>query len=129
MTTGIRRSPVLLVGILIGLALGATELATGEPNSRAALSTAIPIAYAVLVTVVGRRSETVSVLAGRPVDERWEHVNLEASAWALGATAIVVLVAFAVTEVTQGDWTPYAFTGAVIAANNIGALAIIRIKG
>lgn len=129
MTTSVRRSPVLLIGIVIGLVLGATELAAGEPNWRAALSTAIPIAYAVLVTIVGRRSETVSVLAGRPVDERWEHVNLEASAWAFGATAIVVLVAFAITQATHGDWTPYAFMGAVMAAAYVGSLAIIRIKG
>jgi hypothetical protein len=126
--SSLSRSPVLGAGILIGLAFGAAGLLGGDPIWRAAISTVIPIAYAVVVTLVGRRSETVSVLAGRPVDERWEHMNLEASAWALGASAIVVLGAFIVAEATHGDWAPYAFIAAVMAAAYAGSLAVIRAR-
>jgi len=128
-TTAIRRSPVLWVGVVVGLAIGAAELAGGGPPWRAAISTAIPIGYAVLVTLLARRSETVSVLAGRPVDERWELMNQEAAAWALGLSAIVILAAFIVADATGGDWLPYAFIGAVMAAAYVGSLALIRLRG
>jgi hypothetical protein len=128
-TTAIRRSPVLWVGVVAGLAIGAAELAGGGPPWRAAISTAIPIGYAVLVTLLARRSETVSVLAGRPVDERWELMNQEAAAWALGLSAIVILAAFIVADATGGDWLPYAFIGAVMAFAYVGSLAVIRLRG
>jgi hypothetical protein len=123
-----RRSPVLAVGIVIGLVFGAAGLIGGDPPWRAAISTVIPIAYSLLVTIVGRRSETVSVLAGRPVDERWEHINLEASTWSLGITAIVILAALIVADATHGDWMPYAFMGAVMAVSYAGSLAVVRLR-
>jgi hypothetical protein len=127
--TAIRRGPVLVGVVVAGLVIGAAELAGGGTAWRAAISTAIPIGYAVLVTLLARRSETVSVLAGRPVDERWELMNQEAAAWALGLSAIVVLVAFVVADATGGDWLPYAFVGAVMAAAYVGSLAVIRLRG
>ena len=129
MTTAIRRSPVLVVGVLIGLVFGAAGLLGGDPPWQAAISTAIPIGYALLVTLLARRSETVSVLAGRPVDERWELMNQEAAAWALGLSAIVILAAFIVADATGGDWMPYALIGAVMAAAYVGSLAVIRLRG
>ncbi len=129
MTTIVRKSPVLAVGIVIGLVIGAAELIGGDPPWRAILSTAIPIGYAAIVTILARRSETVSVLAGRPVDERWEHINLEAATWSLGASAIVLLAAFIVADASHGDWMPYAFIGAVMALSYVGSLAVIRLRG
>jgi hypothetical protein len=128
-TTAIRRSPVLFVGIVVGLAIGAAELAGGGAVWQAAVSTAIPIAYAVLVTLLARRSEAAGVLAGRPVDERWELMNQEAAAWALGLSAIVIIAAFIVADATGGDWLPYAFVGAVMAASYVGSLAVITLRG
>lgn len=128
MTTTVRRSPVLGVGIAIGLVFGAAGLIGGDPPWRAAISAAIPVGYALLVAIVGRRSETVSVLAGRPVDERWEHINLEASAWALGVTAVAILAAFIVADATAGEWMPYASMGAVMAVSYVGSLAVIRLR-
>jgi hypothetical protein len=124
-----RRSPVLWVGVVIGLAIGAAELAGGGTPLGAAISTAIPIGYAVVVTLLARRSETASVLAGRPVDERWELMNQEAAAWALGLSAVVVLVAFVVVDAAGGDWQPYAFIGAVMAIAYAGSLGVLRLRG
>jgi hypothetical protein len=109
--------------------MGAAELAGGGGVGRAAISLAIPVGYGLLVTIVARRSETASVLAGRPVDERWEHFNLEASAWSLGITAIVILAAFVVADATHGDWMPYAFMGAVMATAYVASLVVIRLRG
>jgi len=128
-TTAIRRNPILVVGVASGLVIGAAELIGGGTAWRAAVSTTIPIAYAVLVTILARRSETVSVLAGHPVDERWELMNQEAAAWALGISAIAILGAFVVTDAMGGDWRPFAFIGAVMAAAYVGSLAVIRLRG
>ena len=95
---------------------------------RAGISVAIILAWSILVTVLGRRSETVSVLAGRPVDERWEHINLEACAYALAVSAVVVLAAFVVADATGGDWQPYGFMGVVIAVSYLGSLLVLRTR-
>ena len=122
-------SPVAGVGIVVGLIFGAVDLIAGHPLWQAALGFAIPVAYGILVTLIASRSDTVSVLAGRPVDERWQLINLEASAWAFGATAIVILAAFVITNASGGDRMPYAFMGAVMAATYAGSLAIKRMRG
>jgi hypothetical protein len=128
-TTILRRSPVLAVGVVAGLIIGAAELAGGGPPWQAALSSVIPIAYALLVTLLAHRSETASVLAGRPVDERWELMNQEAAAWALGLSAIAILAAFVIVDASGGDWLPYAFMGAVMAFAYAGSLAVLRLRG
>src|SRR5512132_4242358 len=81
-------SPVVVTGIVVGLIIGGADLVAGHQFWQAALGLATPVAYGIVATLVGIRSETVSVLAGRPVDERWQHINLVASTWAFGASAI-----------------------------------------
>jgi Predicted membrane protein (DUF2178) len=127
-TTGIARSPVLVTGVVIGAGLGVAQLFGGGSPAQALLAFAITAGYALVVTVLARRSETAGALAGRPVDERWEHINLEASAWALGVSAIVVIAAFAVAEATGGDWQPYALVAVTMAVAYFGSLVIVRVR-
>jgi predicted membrane protein DUF2178 len=127
MTTFVR-SPVLAIGIVIGVVFGAAELIGGGEPWRALLAAAFPIGWAVIVTILGRRNDTASVLSGRPVDERAAHLNEEASAWALGITAFVVLGAFVVTDASRGDWAPYAFIAAVMALAYIGSLLVLQAR-
>ncbi len=129
MTTTLFRSPVVAVGIVVGAILGGAEIAGGGTVWRVATSALIPIGWALAVTILGRRNGTMSVLAGRPVDERYAHMNLEASAWALGITAFAALGAFVVADATRGDWAPYAFICAVMAAAYVGSLVVIRLRG
>jgi hypothetical protein len=77
------------------------------------------------------RSETVSVLLGVPVDERWQSISTRA--WALAGQVIFVgllttLVAMQVWE-TQGwggDSTPYALLCAALATAYLGAVLWYR---
>jgi Ca2+/Na+ antiporter len=126
MMTRIASSPVIWVGVIVGGLLGAAQYAAGNGVGSAVLGAAIPIGYALVVTVLGRRSSFSSALAGRPVDERWEHINLEATALALGISAAVVVGAVAVALASGGDWKPYAFIGAVMAAGYLVALIVIE---
>ena len=124
----IARSPVLIVGVLIGLVFGVANLAGGGAAWSALIAGVIPIAYGLVVTLVGRRNDTASVLAGRPVDERSEHLNQEASTWAFGITALVVLGAFVVTNAGRGEWAPYAFVAAVMGLAYIGSLLSLQAR-
>ena len=126
MTTRIARYPALAAGLVIGVVMAIASLAGGGGAAGAILAFAIVAGYGAAVTVIGRRSETVSTIAGRPVDERWEHINLEACAWALGVSGIAVLAAFIVEEATGGAWQPYALVAAVMACSYIGSLLVLR---
>ena len=124
-----RESPVFVTGAILGTVLAAADLVGGETPGRAAIAFGIVIAWALLVTVLSRRSEVFSVLAGRPVDERWEQINLQAAAGALGASALAVLLGVAVAEVRGGDPMPYALVGVVMAISYVGAIAWLRFRG
>ena len=126
--TTIVRSPVLVIGVVIGLVFGAAELVGGGAAWSAFVAAVIPVAYGLVVTLVGRRSDTASVLAGRPVDERSEHLNQEASTWAFGITAVVVLGAFVVTNAGRGDWAPYAAIAAVMGLAYVASLLVLQAR-
>ena len=126
MTTRIATSPVLWVGVIVGGLMGAAQYAGGSGLGSAALAAIIPIGYAVVVTLLSRRSALSGALAGRPIDERWEHINLEATAWALGISAAVVVGAVMLELATGGQWQPYALIGAVMAAGYLIALIVLE---
>ena len=122
------RSPIFVVGVIVGLALGAAELLGSGEVWRAIVSGGIPIVYAVVITIVGRRSDSLSVLAGRPIDERATHVNEEASTWAFGLTAIVVVAAVAWQVAIRADWAPYAAVAVVMAVAYLGSLFVLQAR-
>jgi hypothetical protein len=126
--TTIARSPVFVVGVIVGLALGAAELVGSGESWRATLSAVIPIVYAATIAVVARRSDTLGVLAGRPVDERAAHLGETASTWAFGLTAIVVITAVAWQVANRGDWAPYAAVAAVMAVAYLGSLLVLQAR-
>jgi uncharacterized membrane protein len=127
MTTVIR-SPVFVVGVIVGVALGAAELVGSGDPWRAIVSSGIPIAYGVVVTLVARRSDSLSILAGRPIDERAAHFNEEASTWAFGLTAVAVVAAVAWQLAMRGDWAPYAAVAVVMAAAYLGSLFLLQAR-
>lgn len=128
MTTRIVSSPVIWVGVIVGCLLGAAQYASGSGLGSAALGAIIPVGYAVVVTLLGQRSALSSALAGRPIDERWEHINLEATAWALGISAAAVLGAVMVALASGGQWQPHAFIGAVMAVGYLVSLFLLQLR-
>ena len=126
MTITIPRSPVLLVGIVIGILMGVVEWVSGGGPGMTVVLAAIPIGYALVVMYLGQRHATASVLAGQPVDERWASINLEASAWTLGVTTVVILGAFLWAYASDGPWLPFALMGCVIAVTYVGSLLVLQ---
>jgi uncharacterized membrane protein len=70
----------------------------------------------------------VSVLTGRPVDERAMHVSEEASTWAFGLTAIALVAAVAWHIASGGDWAPYAAIAVVMAVAYLGSLVVLQAR-
>ena len=125
----IAASPVLGVSLLVALTIGAAEVAAGGSAVSVVLGFLIPIGYGIAVTVTARRSETASVLSGRPIDERWEHLNVLASTWAFGLSAVIVLAAFVGVRASRGDALPYAFVAGVMAMAYVSSLVLLRFRG
>jgi hypothetical protein len=90
----------------------------------------------IVMSLVGLRvlmpkSETVSVLLGVPVYERWESISTRA--WALAGQVVFVgvlttLVAMQIwqTQGWGGDSTPYALAGAALAIAYLGGIIWYR---
>jgi hypothetical protein len=78
MTTSVARSPVLATGVVIGAGLGIARLAGGGSPAEALLAFAISAGYAVLVTLLARRSGG-NTSTSRPAPGRW--VSRRSQSW------------------------------------------------
>ena len=83
---------------------------------------AVMAVYGGVLFVLGSRSETIGVLAGRPADERLAGFNMLATAVA-GTVAVVVAIAGFLWATARGE-SGYDFA-LVAAAGGIGYLAAI----
>ena len=117
---------LVLVGLVVGLVLGLADLvATGSPG-RAVIDVAIVGGYTLVLAVFRSRSETASVLAGTPVDERWESINLHALATAGLIAAVVSLGGFVAAEMSGHDWSGFAIVAGAIGISYIGGVIFYR---
>ena len=117
---------LVLVGLAVGGVLGLADLiATGSPG-RALTDVAIVGGYTLVLALFRSRSETASVLAGLPVDERWESINLHALSTAGLIAAVVSLSGFVAAEVTGHDGSGFAIVAGVIGVSYIGGVIWYR---
>ena len=74
----------------------------------------------------GRRSETLAGIGGPARDERWERIDLHATALA-GIVLIIVIIGAFLVEVAQGqDGSPYFALGAIGGVAYILSIAFLR---
>ena len=74
----------------------------------------------------GRRSETLAGLGGPGRDERWERIDVHATALT-GLVLILVIIGAWLVEIAQGkDGSPYAQLGAVGGLAYVLAVALLR---
>jgi len=126
--TMLGRHPALAAGLVIGPVMALASLLGGGSVLGAAVSLAIVIGYALIVSLLARRGDAFAILAGTPEDERGGHQNEVASTWAFGITAIVALGGLAVAQATGGSWTPYALICVVMAVAYAGSLLVLRLR-
>ena len=122
----VSRWVVPVVGFVIGLLVAAAMLGGKATPLDAAIGFAIVAAYALGLRFLQTRSETASLLSGLPVDERWEAINASALSLAAQTLAVILLVAFLVTQFRGGDAMPYALLGAAFAMAYFGGIVWYR---
>jgi hypothetical protein len=117
---------VPIFGLVLGLLIAAAELAQHASLADALVGFAIVAAYALAILLLKSRSETVSLLSGLPVDERWASINQRALASAAQIIALVLLGAFIIVEFGGGDAMPYAAMAAVFGVAYLGSMMWYR---
>ena len=117
---------LVLVGLAVGVVLGLADLAANGSLGRAVIDVGIVGGYTLVLALLQSRSETASVLAGSPVDERWAAINLHALAAAGLIAAFVSLGGFALAEATGHDWSGFAIVAGVIGIAYIGGVIWYR---
>jgi arginine exporter protein ArgO len=111
-----------LVGLSVGAALIATEVWNGAPVTRAIGGLAFLLAFVTVLLVFQMRSETVSTLAGDPVDERWKIINDKALVGAANISAVVALAGFGISELMGRDNWQFALMAIVISLSYLAGL-------
>jgi hypothetical protein len=91
------------------------------------------VAFAVMAAVgalffFGRRSETLQGLGGPGRDERWEQIDVHATALTGLILIAVIIGAFLVDVARGGDGNPYGLLAAVAGVAYIASVAILRAR-
>jgi hypothetical protein len=117
---------VPLVALVLGLLITLAEMGQHASPTQLALGVVIVGAYALALVLLQSRSETASLLAGIPVDERWSSINQRALASAAQVIAVATVGAFIVVEFAGGDAMPYASMAAIFAVAYLGSILWFR---
>jgi hypothetical protein len=81
-----------------------------------------------LVSLLGSRSETISGLSGPGRDERWERIDVLATAFS-GLVLITLVIALWLWEIAHGrSGNPYGLLGAVAGLAYIGGVGWLRFR-
>ena len=98
----------------------------GDEPGTGAGGAAILVAMGALIYFGSRRSETISGLGGPGRDERWERIDVHATALT-GIVLIIAIIASWLVEVAKGDdGSPYTQLGAIGGLAYLLAVALLR---
>ena len=86
------------------------------------------VAVGLIFLIGGRRSETLAGLGGPGRDERWEMIDLRATAFAGGVVIFAVIAGFLIEVARGGDASPYALIGALGGVAYVLAIAVLRAR-
>ncbi len=101
-------------GLAMATLIAAVDYHRGGSAAEALVSFGIVAGYSLFLLVLQSRSETASLLAGLPVDERWISINDRALARSAQVMAVFLSAAFITLEFTGGDAMPYAWSALVL---------------
>ena len=100
--------------------------AIGGNAGDGATSAAVLLVVGAVLYFGGRRSETLAGLGGPGRDERWQHIDVHATALT-GVVLICVIIGAWLVEIAKGhDGNPYGQLGAVGGLSYIAAVVFLR---
>ena len=109
-----------------GVVFGAQAIG-GDPGS-GLVSLGI-MALAGAVFLFGGRSETIRGLRGDGRDERFQRIDIHATAFAGTVVITAVIVGFLVEMARGRDGTPFTWLGALGGLAYLAAIAVMRLRG
>jgi hypothetical protein len=113
--------------VFLGAAMFAAQAIGGHPG--AGLVSFGVLALTGALVLFGGRSETIRGLRGDLRDERFQRIDIHATAFA-GFVVIVAVIAGFLIEVAHGhDGNPYTWLGAIAGVSYIGAVIAGRVRG
>lgn len=115
-------------GLVMGALLFAASAAGGQPGVGLGMF-AVMALYSAILVAFGGRSETIAVLGGRPVDERFASFNVLATAIA-GTIAIIVAIGGFLWSIAHGQsGNDFAVVAAAAGIGYLGAILWFRWRG
>lgn len=114
------------VGIVLGLAIAAAEMARSGNPAQAAVAFAFVAGYVLILRAFQSRSDMAMLLSGLPRDERWTSINVRALSMAAQVMAVVIVIGFLATQFGGGETDTYARLGAIFAVAYVGGLIWYR---
>ena len=100
--------------------------AIGGDVGQGAISLGIMAALGLVFAVFANRSETIGGIGGSRRDERWQMIDLHATALS-GMVVILAIIGGFLYEVADGqDGSPYALLGAIGGVAYVIAVAVLR---
>jgi hypothetical protein len=115
-----------LAGLIAGGGLIAIQLRMGADLGRAIVGLAILVAFMAVLLIFQTRSETVSTLAGDPVDERWRLIHERALIAAANISTMFGLAAYGVAELAGRENWQFALMLIVISLTYLGGVVWFR---
>ncbi len=118
---------VPLFALLMGAAMFAAQ-AIGGHTGAGLISFGVMV-LAGGVVLFGGRSETIRGLRGDMRDERFQRIDIHATAFAGFVVIVAVIVGFLVEMAHGHDGNPYTWLGALAGVSYIAAIVVMRLRG
>jgi hypothetical protein len=118
---------VPLLSVALGLVVFAAQWVGGDPGSGLE-SLGILAGFGALILLSGR-SETIRGLRGDGRDERFQMIDIHATALAGLAVILAIIVAFIVELAKGHTGSPYGWLGAIGGLTYLVAIVVFRIRG
>jgi hypothetical protein len=116
------------IGLVMGVLLLAASAIGGQPGTGLAML-AVMVVYSGILLAFGRRSETVGVLSGQPLDERLARMGVHATAVSGIAAILVALAGFLWATAHGESGNDFAIVVASAGIAYLGALLWFRWRG
>jgi hypothetical protein len=116
-----------LFAVFLGGLVFAAQAIGGHPGS-GLVSFAI-LAFTGAVVLFGGRSETIRGLRGDARDERFQRIDIHATAFAGTVVITAIIIGFLIELAHGRDGNPYTWLGAIGGVSYLAAVVFMRLRG